>query len=624
MNIPFVLDVAIGLVFIYLLLSLIASELQELITTVLQWRAKHLKDSIEVLLAGGTGTPEEAEVKAFVDRLYNDPLLRNVNQGAKGFFAQGFRQLSRLFWANRKGSFGNQDTGPSYIAPETFATSLTERLGVGQLAAKLTEVRLEKFITRMIGIYHLNEAGEIMIPADDALKDSWEKGNIRVIGEKSGRLNLHEDANFRRLVEDCFTVFNDFKPGRCTLETAVERLAEDLDRFIQSYPDAEPGDQALSFPDRLESFKRGIFGSDNKRAILAGGLKPSLSEVADIVNQGSDTYKEIEDAYQVLKTQIPPIQDKVEAAIDRQLEAYNNSETPPLTLKRGDLSNEQYLLFVNNAQRELSSEELQLYRDYQTFTDIDKVLNSLPTSIRDSMAVLGRRAQTRVVKAESDLHQFQEEIALWFDRSMSRASGVYKRNAKGVAILVGLSIAFGTNSDTFHIFNRLSSDENLREVIVKRASEIAPNSSAQPVTKEDLEKIKQNTDAVLRDVSLPISWTPSNLIKQFDCPPARPLSEKATYEEEWLNLFAACQQKEQPTRELRFEEKVMKLGETALLYHPWPAFKMFLGWFLSGLAIAMGAPFWFDLLGKVVNVRNSGGKPAAKAEPATQAAAPKS
>ena len=32
------------------------------------------------------------------------------------------------------------------------------------------------------------------------------------------------------------------------------------------------------------------------------------------------------------------------------------------------------------------------------------------------------------------------------------------------------------------------------------------------------------------------------------------------------------------------------------------------GWFISGIAIAMGAPFWFDLLSKVMNVRNAGKK----------------
>lgn len=44
MNLPFILDVAIGLIFIYLILSLLASEIQELIATVFQWRAEHLKN----------------------------------------------------------------------------------------------------------------------------------------------------------------------------------------------------------------------------------------------------------------------------------------------------------------------------------------------------------------------------------------------------------------------------------------------------------------------------------------------------------------------------------------------------------------------------------------------------
>ena len=53
MNLPFVLDIAIGLAFVYLILSLLAAEIQELLTTLLQWRAAHLKKSIETLLTGG-------------------------------------------------------------------------------------------------------------------------------------------------------------------------------------------------------------------------------------------------------------------------------------------------------------------------------------------------------------------------------------------------------------------------------------------------------------------------------------------------------------------------------------------------------------------------------------------
>jgi hypothetical protein len=47
-----------------------------------------------------------------------------------------------------------------------------------------------------------------------------------------------------------------------------------------------------------------------------------------------------------------------------------------------------------------------------------------------------------------------------------------------------------------------------------------------------------------------------------------------------------------------------------LPHRPLVIIKIFFGWLLAAMAISMGAPFWFDLLGKVVNFRNAGSKPA--------------
>lgn len=52
MNLPAMFDLVLGLIFIYLIFSLLASEIQELIATLLQWRAAHLKKSVEIFLAG--------------------------------------------------------------------------------------------------------------------------------------------------------------------------------------------------------------------------------------------------------------------------------------------------------------------------------------------------------------------------------------------------------------------------------------------------------------------------------------------------------------------------------------------------------------------------------------------
>ena len=35
-----------------------------------------------------------------------------------------------------------------------------------------------------------------------------------------------------------------------------------------------------------------------------------------------------------------------------------------------------------------------------------------------------------------------------------------------------------------------------------------------------------------------------------------------------------------------------------------------LGWLITGLAVSLGAPFWFDMLKTFVNVRGAGQKPA--------------
>ncbi len=56
MNLPAILDIAIALIFIYLILSLLSSEIQEIIAALLEWRAKNLKEAIETLLGGSVET----------------------------------------------------------------------------------------------------------------------------------------------------------------------------------------------------------------------------------------------------------------------------------------------------------------------------------------------------------------------------------------------------------------------------------------------------------------------------------------------------------------------------------------------------------------------------------------
>lgn len=151
MSLPIVIEIAIGLIFIYLTLSLVASEIQEILSALFQWRAEHLKRSIEQLIAGdgllpSTPTAKSAATrpltakqakninKAFADSLYSTPLIANLNYEAQGRVAGFFRGILHGVGAIyrtitfTRNVFGKQTSGPSYIPAQTFATSLIDRL----------------------------------------------------------------------------------------------------------------------------------------------------------------------------------------------------------------------------------------------------------------------------------------------------------------------------------------------------------------------------------------------------------------------------------------------------------------------------------------------------------------
>jgi hypothetical protein len=157
-NLPFIFDVILGLIFVYLILSLLASEIQEMLTTILQWRAEHLRKSIEILLAGDVDNSEDAKVMQLANQIYANPLIKSMNQEAKGFFTVLPRQLiwvigsayrilrQRITKKRNQTSFGNdQRSAPSYIDSKSFSASLIETLKLPTVTNKLTEIRLEKF-----------------------------------------------------------------------------------------------------------------------------------------------------------------------------------------------------------------------------------------------------------------------------------------------------------------------------------------------------------------------------------------------------------------------------------------------------------------------------------------------
>ncbi|MBD2604261.1 hypothetical protein H6G81_06880 [Scytonema hofmannii FACHB-248] len=521
MNLPVIFDLALGLVFTYLILSLLASEIQELIATVLQWRAEHLKKSVEIFLAGDVEDSENAHVIELANNIYSHPLVKNINQEAKGFLVTlprrltwGIGSLYRSVKTARPGGdkdetiFGEKKrSGPSYIPSDIFATTLMETLQLPTMVQTLSKSRLEKFKNAQLA-----KIEQVLVELKEETKDD----------ETSASFINTMFQQYAETQADFEQISWNFENQKADLNTSVSRLGESLDRYIETFQTDMPKQDLFEKALRKVKFiKKDIF-ADIEQAILLGGLRPNINEVVETIRKGSGVYHEIQDA----------VKDKEGAANEGIINA----------VKTIDL--------------------------------IDK----LPKSVVENITILGKRAQSRIQTTEEGIHTLQKEIERTFDSSMDRASGVYKRNAKGVAIMLGLSLAIIANADAFHMISRLSKDSALRETITNNAGQILLRNQnnqaiANPNYQQDqvnntLIELTKNADGALDNVALPIGWSDVNLNQQIAWTPKK--NESFPF----LKVLT-----------------------------------MIPGWIFSGIAISMGAPFWFDLLGKFVNVRNAGKRP---------------
>ncbi|MGB3136887.1 MAG: hypothetical protein WBG38_00295 [Nodosilinea sp.] len=488
MNFPVVLDIALGLVFIFLVLSLLASETQEIIGTLLQWRAEHLKQSIEVLLAGNE-REKEAAAQDLADALYESPWIRSLNQEAKGGIARSFRRVSHLIGrvyrtlTGQRNVFGAGNTsGPSYIPAEAFANSLLERMHLGSLWQVLANERIYGF-TR----------DRVLAPVTNILSDlKASTGNEFLLNAELQQLEI----GIRQIIDD-------FRVGIVSLPESFDRVVDRLDEFGLVARDILPDNHPLTetFLRRLGYIKRGLASTPTERTALLSKLRPSVVQLLDIFDGSSPVYDELS---RVAQGGDPDAQ----ILIDRLGQA-------PIT-----------------------------------------------PALRNSLAAIARKVETTADAARDDVKQFGHELEKWFDRGMERATGVYKRNAKAVALLIGIATAVSINADSFHIATRLAVDPILRNSLTQAADQLVVDSTGD--FSQNIEQVQGAVNQALDDIPFPLGY--NEVVVQ----------QQQSAEQTWPIPFL-------PRR--------------------------LLGWLVSGFAISMGSTFWFDVLKKVVNIRNTGAKP---------------
>lgn len=250
-------------------------------------------------------------------------------------------------------------------------------------------------------------------------------------------------------------------------------------------------------------------------------------------------------------------------------------------------------------------------------------------------------------QANGDIQKFRLLLERWFDDTMERVTGWYKRQANKVLMLIGFTLALIFNVSTINIVARLSVDKAAREAMVQNASQYvkthlvdsvrsasdstashsAPPDDEYKQAGEKLSAIRNLYDSSIaqdnsimglgwegygytrdtNDFKKKYSLSNYDLIRDIiedrvrDTSNYKQLHAIANYQ----TYSEALKKKypDHPQTPGALEKLWWVLSKT---FSQW---RLLFGFLITAFAVSLGAPFWFDLLNKFVNLRGAGPRP---------------
>lgn len=185
---------------------------------------------------------------------------------------------------------------------------------------------------------------------------------------------------------------------------------------------------------------------------------------------------------------------------------------------------------------------------------------------------------------ESKIGLARRNVEKWFDDSMERVSGAFKRDAQAWAFRIGLFLAIVMNVDSVALTLHLWRDPTVRQVLAANASHFQLPAQAIDV---DPQLAMRDFTKQFEGMNLPLGWNLRPGAYGQDCQlyPGKEQTFGIPF------LFNICIAPFAPDGSTNLSLKI-------------------LGIFLSGLAARQGAPYWFDILKRLINVRGTGANPA--------------
>ncbi|WDE06638.1 hypothetical protein SG34_006950 [Thalassomonas viridans] len=185
-----------------------------------------------------------------------------------------------------------------------------------------------------------------------------------------------------------------------------------------------------------------------------------------------------------------------------------------------------------------------------------------------------------LLNKSDSISEFRQNIAIWYDDAMERASGSFKRQTQLPLLIIGTVLALSMDVSTIEYANRLANDGALRSALVAEATSQVANiqSDAPDVTKEYLADLSKSIQTFNNDLA---DFGSNVAVRDLNNNMADILERLSTQKVEKDNKEAPGSKKE---------------GNTLF----WV-----IGCLFTGVAVSLGTSFWLNFLKLMISVRSS-------------------
>ncbi len=244
-----------------------------------------------------------------------------------------------------------------------------------------------------------------------------------------------------------------------------------------------------------------------------------------------------------------------------------------------------------------------------------------------------KHIESLIKDANNDPIKFKILLENWFNDTMERSTGWFKQTTQIVIVLIGLVLVISFNVDSLAIIKKLSTDKDARDQMIKLATEFNAKSQntagendspdqkkTDSAQEEEVKKIKQSLEEEIASSQsvLQSSWHLPDAVV-YHITKVDSVYKDSIHKDSVklilgngggfviLHKMVDTERMKRQFRKhdfsklkdgarIEIQKLRYKLGYVFVAGRLW-------GYLLTVLALSLGAPFWFDLLNKLVKLR---------------------